>query len=64
MCEWKNYETRNPWQIVKPAYLSAGAFPKRDASGSSYGGFLAVKMLTFMNVVRKSADNKKLKFIS
>ncbi len=63
MCEWVNYQSSNPWTVVKPARLSAGAFPKRDAGGQADGGFLAVKMLTFSSTVRKSTKNKKLMFI-
>lgn len=65
MCGWVNYQSSsNPWTVVRPARLSAGAFPKRDAGGQAEGGFLAVKMLTFSSTVRKFKQTEKMKIAS
>lgn len=51
MCEWKNFETKNPWTVIKPASGSPGSMPKKDADNRSDGGYVAVKMVFFQGRV-------------
>lgn len=45
MCEWKNFETVNPWTVIQPASSSPGSLPKKDADERATGGYVSVKKI-------------------